>query len=249
MLPCDLDDITQKIVTNKNTVTIKGSVNEKFLSDFRINNNKVMVENNEFSTDVTVPNGPSVLDITASDKAGNITVNSSFVVADIPESELSYQFNIQSNMILTGKDVEKGDDGKYYIPVACKLSKSVKQIRIQDKVVPVKDLVAGTYVPIEDGIVKISIYIEDTDGTVVADYMYKIYFDSTAPEINLKSQYTENTNTDDKSDYLVKLNLDGTVNLKGDVTDNAFGYTFFINGEQMEHVEPLMKRFQLKLEM
>lgn len=239
MLPCDLDDITQKIVINKNTVTIKGSVNEKYLSDFRINNNKVMVENNEFSTDITVPNGPSVIDVTATDKAGNITVKSYFVVADIPESELSYQFNIQSNMILTGKDVEKGEDGKYYIPVACKLSKSVKQVRIQDKVVPVKDLVAGAYVPIEDGIVKISVYIEDTDGTVVADYMYKIYFDSTAPEINLKSQYTENTNTDDKSDYLVKLNLDGTVNLKGDVTDNAFGYTFFINGEQVASAQYL----------
>lgn len=232
MLPCDLDGITEKIVTNKNIITIKGKVNEKFLSDFRINNNKVVVENNEFSTDITVPDGPSVLDVTATDKAGNITIKSYFVVAEIPENTLSYQFNIQSNMILTAEDVEKGDDGKYYIPVACKLSKNVKQIRIQDKVVPVKDLVAGAYVPIEDGIVKISVYIEDTDGTVVADYIYKLYFDSTAPEINLKSSYDVNTNADDKADYLVRLNLDGTVTLSGDVTDNAFGYTFFINGEQ-----------------
>lgn len=231
MIPCDLDGISEKIVTNKNTVTIKGTVNDKFLTDVRVNNTKIATANGDFTTDITVPNGPSVIDVTATDKAGNITTKSYFVVADIPDSALSYQFNIQSNMILTGKDVEL-KDGKYYLPVACKLSRSVKQIRIQDKVVPVTDLVAGSYVPIEDGIVKISVYIEDNDGTVAADYMYKIYFDSTAPEINLKSSYLENKDTNDKSDYLVKLSPDGTATVSGSVTDNAFGYTFFINGEQ-----------------
>ncbi len=231
MLPCDLDGISEKIVTNKNTVTIKGTVNDKFLSDVRVNNNKIATANGDFTTDITVPNGPSVIDVTATDKAGNITSKSYFVVADIPDSALSYQFNIQSNMILTGKDVEFVD-GKYYIPVACKLSRSVKEVRIQDKVVPVNDLVAGSYVPIENGIVKISVYILDNDGTVAANYMYKLYFDSTAPEINLKSSHIENKDTNDKSDYLVKLNPDGTATVSGTITDNAFGYTFFINGEQ-----------------
>lgn len=232
VLPTDYEGYQGKIVTTSNIIKVSGKATDKFLKQVTVNDKQITVlEDGSFTTDITVPAGLSNLIIKAEDIAGNIAEMDYLVSADLQQEELQFQFNIASNMILTTADDLIKEDGKYFLPVVCLLNKNVKQIRIQDEEIPVKDFIAGSYVPLIEGINKIKVYIEDLQGNVVADYAFNIYFDATAPVINLTSPHYKNTDDKNNADFIVTPDEDGTVTLTGNTFDNAFGQSLFINGE------------------
>lgn len=243
VLPTDYEEYKGKIVTESNIIKVSGKAADKFLKQVTVNDNKITVlEDGSFTTDITVPAGLSNLFIKAEDIAGNITQMDYLVSADLQQEELQFQFNIASNMILSTADDIIKEDGQYFLPVVCLLNKNVKQIRIQDKEIPVKDFIAGSYVPLIEGVNKIKVYIEDLEGNVAADYAFNIYFDATAPVINLTSPHYKNTNDKNNADFIVTPDEDGTVTLTGNTFDNAFGQSLFINGEAINvasYLEPV----------
>ena len=71
----------------------------------------------------------------------------------------------------------------------------------------------------------VHLYAEDTDKTVVADYSYKVYYDETAPKIELKDLVMR----DDNKVYV--NNADFVLN--GVLKENLYGYYLYVNGERI----------------
>lgn len=124
---------------------------------------------------------------------------------------------------------EKGsiesNKGKYTISGT--INRKIKELIIDGEKVKLNPDKFGTYtftetVKLEEGINTINIKAIDLDDKVIQDHGYKIYNDTIAPVIKIDSP-----NVSKDNEILVNGN---EFDLNGVVSDNAFGYTFSVNG-------------------
>lgn len=172
-------------------------------------------ENGVYSCDLTLEeNVNNSISIGAIDYASNVGVKDVIVVQGNPSFDLKFD-NLSSRMAVDYKDLTiTGSVG--YAP---------KVFKINDKDVKInKDLTFSVDVTFEEGRNLVKIYAEDFDGTVLKDFSYKVDCDITAPVIELESPKIA-------EDGKVYVNND-TINVKGKVSDNTYGYKLYVNGEQ-----------------
>ncbi|WP_051931979.1 S8 family serine peptidase [Clostridium sp. KNHs214] len=172
-------------------------------------------QNGVYSCDLILQeNANNFISIGAIDYASNVGVKDVTVVQGNPSFDLKFD-NLSSRMSVDYKDLTiTGSVG--YVP---------KVFKINDKDVKInKDLTFSMDVTFEEGRNLVKIYAEDFDGTVLKDFAYKVDCDITAPIIELEAPKIA-------EDGKVYVNND-TVNVKGKVSDNTFGYKLYVNGEQ-----------------
>lgn len=92
------------------------------------------------------------------------------------------------------------------------------------------DISKGTFsVPLtlNEGANYVSVIAKDINGVKCFDYSIKVYCDVTAPKIVLENVADENG--------VISI-ADNSLTLKGAVSDNSFGYIFYINGKVKEEI-------------
>ena len=71
----------------------------------------------------------------------------------------------------------------------------------------------------------VKVYAENQAGEVVCEKVYKVLYDIEAPSFSIKEPTIKN-------DGKIYTNKDKRA-IKGEVSDNTFGYTFYINGSKI----------------
>ena len=179
-------------------------------------------ESNEGTAKVKLDNGLNKIQVIAVDEAGNKTVKEYLVMKGDSTGELTVELdNLSVAQYFNKSDLK---DGVYTINGHA--SKKVNTIKINGKEVFVKDDLTFTYdLKVSEGRNMVHLYAEDTDGTVVADYSYKIYYDETAPKIELKDLVM-------REDSKVYVNNADFI-LNGVLKENLYGYYLYVNGERI----------------
>lgn len=197
------------------------SVNNEVLKDLKVAYDEAT---GVYSTEITLPEGYANVSVASIDRAHNMAVD-------------SYNHNLPSGPAeVTFDNVKDGafetKDGETYT-IKGKLNKPVKSFKIAGNAVTVKpDLSFEQEVKLSQGDNKISLYLEDLDGKVIADYSIKATCDTAKPVIN----FTTANISEDKTALFIGKDTN-KVTIKGSVADNTYGYKFYINGKAIITVD------------
>lgn len=211
--------------TDSNTVTISGNVSDTKLDSVYINGEPVTVQTNgDFSQDFDVPENTQ-FDIYAEDAYGNYSADHFTVVPTVNTTPFKVNFdNLYSFNVITEMDAP---NDTYTITGTVNHSTSVFKINDTDVTIN-NDLTFEVPVKLTQGNNIVKVYAEDA-GRVVYNYSYKVLFDSEAPELTI-SQPVAN------GDGKVYTNQD-KLTIKGQISDNTYGYMLLINGNMMLNVD------------
>lgn len=137
----------------------------------------------------------------------------------------------------TFKGLKVNADGTGVVTLNGSFNRAPGEFKINGKTVPLTNgRVFKVDVPIKEGINNISYAVIDTDGTEVAAFMWKWLWDKTLPSYELEAtpQIAR-----DGAIWLNDSNVNQKATLKGTVWDNAFGYSFKINGNVVADFESI----------
>ena len=216
-------------VTDKNEVTIKGNVKDNICSLGNIDlyiagKHSVIKADGTFEKTIKV-SGITNIEVAAVDACDNDTVKNITVVAPaVAPLNLSFD-NIKPLTIVSGK--ANPDLKGNVFTIKGSVNKTPDVFTINGKKVTIKE--DGTFeypMTLVETSNVVAIHAEDA-GKVVADYGYKIWFDKTAPEFNISEPTVQ-------ANGKIYTNKD-EITLKGQVADNALGYSFFINGDCVQN--------------
>lgn len=177
---------------------------------------------NEGKAKIGLKNGLNKIQVIAVDEAGNKTIKEYLVMKGDSTGELTVKLdNLSVAQYFNKNDLKNG-----VYTVKGHASKKVDTIKINNEKVSVNDDLTFAYdLKVSEGRNMVHLYAEDTDGTVVADYSYKVYYDETAPKIELKDLIMR----DDNKVYV--NNADFVLN--GVLKENLYGYYLYVNGERI----------------
>lgn len=116
-------------------------------------------------------------------------------------------------------------------------SRAPGSFTINGKNVMIKDTVFLTDIPLKEGVTSVPYEVKDTDGTIISSAAYKFLYDKTLPAYELTS--TPDVAADGAIWFNAESVKTGKVSLTGTVWDNAFGYTFKVNGNVVKDFEAL----------
>lgn len=180
------------------------------------------------SCDVTLPlvNGLNVFQIIALDIAGNYSVKELAISKQSKDAELQVKFNnLQPFSIISG--VSAVND---IYEITGILTNKPKEFKIDGKDVKVnEDLTFSFKQKLSQGTNRIKVYAVDKNNNVVCNDVYRVIYDSKAPNIKFN---------------LPKIRPDGKIytnqdnfTVSGKVTDNLYGYSLYINGDAVLSVD------------
>lgn len=176
-----------------------------------------------YSTTLNLKDGAMDIAIAAMDRAFNVGTTSKDVAINLPPAQVILDDEIAGGSFVV-------TDAETYT-IKGELNRPVKTFKIAGKDVQVNDdLTYAHEVSLIQGINYITIYAEDFDGKVVAEYAIKGECDTIAPEILIDMAHVNADNTE----LTIAQNQD-KVEVKGKVSDNTFGYTFFVNGKAVKN--------------
>ena len=209
-------ELNLDIAINDDTKCIVKVVNGEAESEVALN------EVNEGTTKVKLNNGLNKIQVIAVDEAGNKTAKEYLVMKGDEAGELTVALdNLSAAQYFNKSDLKNG-----VYTVKGHASKKVDTIKINNEKVSVNDDLTFTYdLNVSEGRNMVHLYAEDTDKTVVADYSYKVYYDETAPKIELKDIIMRNDNK------VYVNNADFVLN--GVLKENLYGYYLYVNGERI----------------
>lgn len=210
--------------SNAESVTIKGTATDNFkLREVNINDNSVNLKDDgsfEYKLEIF---GNTYCLIQAIDEAGNTSINEIFFITEDDTITAPYVtfYNLYSMTVVNKENSEY--DG--YV-VRGVIREPLKVFTINGKDVPVDDDLSINYlVPLKHGLNVLQVYAENQAGEVVFDAGYKVLYDVNAPSFSITEPVI-------KRDGKVYTNKD-KLTIKGEVSDNTFGYTFYINGDKI----------------
>lgn len=168
-------------------------------------------------------NGLNTIELVVVDKGGNKTTNKYIVVKGDSAEELSVGIDNVAVAHYINKTNLK--DGVYV--VKGHVSKKVDYLKINGQDVSINDDLTFTYnLKVKEGKNILNIYAKDPYGNVVADYSYKVFYDETAPKVELNDFVFR----PDNRIYVNNPNFE----LKGILKENLYGYYLFINGDLLK---------------
>lgn len=197
----------------KCTVSIKSALNK---ADVSLDNN------NKGTETIELINGLNKIEVTVEDEAGNKTTKKYLVMKGDSSASLDVEMdNLSVAQYLNKKDTK---DGVYTIKGHA--NKKTGTVKINDDTVNINDDLTFSYdFKLVEGRNMVKLYAEDTDGTVQADYSYKIYYDETAPSVTFDNLVMRG----DNKAYVNNADF----NLSGVLKENLYGYALYINGEKV----------------
>ncbi|CAM3660793.1 S8 family serine peptidase [Hathewaya histolytica] len=234
------------INTNKDKIKIKGKVNLKDnIESVEINYDSIDLDKEgRFEKEIELKQGINEITVVAKNNMGVINKKILKVVADYKKENFKFKVenldiirneyeNLEPNTFFgKGKDESKSDgkdDSQGWLQLRVSTNKDTKSVKINDEEMKKENIMEYTKkVYLKQGLNKIRLYIEDTKGSVIANFATNIYYDSESPVIRLKSPNIV------KGKIYTNKN---TITLKGDVADNTLGYRFYINRDQVLNVE------------
>lgn len=213
-----MDDVESKLQPGAYGILVDGK-------EIEINPANIKFENGVYSYELDLQSGAVEITVGAMNRAQTMGSSSKSVYINLPEkTEVIFenapkgQFNANESEIY----VLKG-----------RLNRPVKEFTIEGKNVKVNgDLTFSHEVKLNQGVNRIPVLVKDLNGEIVTEYAIKGYCDTIAPVLALDM---ENLNYD-KTALYVKANQD-KVTLTGKVSDNTWGYKFYINGNIIEDVD------------
>lgn len=207
------------IYTKKDYVDITGKVTDANPFELTINGDEVDVdEQGNFTAKVDVY-GNTLVSMVAQDNHGNYTEKKYTVISTIDSDSFMVHFdNLDTFMVLSPKDTVNDE-----LTVSGQVNHGTMVFKIDDKPVTInKDLTFSTKVKLSQGNNIVKIYAEDNSGNIVYNYSCKVLYDSVAPKLTVTEPAT-------KEDGKAYTNKD-SITVKGEVSDNTFGYSLYING-------------------
>jgi len=210
----------------KFNVTIKddSEVNGYFKSsDTEVSLN---ITNGQATGEIELKDGLNAIKLVVADKAGNTTVKNIVVVKGDSSSKLAVTLdNFKYANYIKPSEVKDG-----ILKVQGHVNKSAKGFKINGQEVVVKADLTFTYeFKLINGRNLLKVYAEDSDGKVIANYAYRIYYDEIAPKLSINiplAREDENIYTNDSK-----------FNINGKVTDNLYGYALYINGDCLINID------------
>lgn len=164
--------------------------------------------------------------VLSENKLNSITIGASDYAANIASKTFNVKegnvpFNLTFNNLSSRMTVDKSN-----LTVTGSVSYTPSVFKINGKDVTIKDdMTFSTDLTFKEGRNIVSVYVVDIDGkTVLKDFSYKVDCDTVAPLIEVTSPTIYNDST-------VYTNTN-SIKLVGKVSDNTFGYKFYINGDQ-----------------
>lgn len=216
-------DVVIKDATKCSAVLVNES---NLVNDKAVSTELTLNESNEGTGNIELVNGLNKLELIVTDKAGNKVTKEYLVMKGDPTGELTVALdNLSVSQYFNKDDLNNG-----VYTVKGHASKKVDTLKINGDNVTINDDLTFTYdVKVTEGRNMVHLYAEDTDGTVVADYSYKIYYDETAPKISFNGF----TMREDNKVYVNNEDF----NLEGVLKENLYGYSLYINGERFRYEE------------
>ncbi|WP_017413295.1 S8 family serine peptidase [Clostridium tunisiense] len=211
-----MEDIQSNLEVGGATIFVDGK-------EVAIDWKKVNVENGVYSYDLDLTSGALEITVGALDRAQNLGVASKKVMINLPPAKVTFE------TAATGEFVS--DSAETYV-IKGKLNRPVKEFTIGGENVVLKnDLSFAHEVKLKQGMNQIGVYIKDFDDKVIAEYAIKGECDTISPVINLDVANVDN----DKNTLTIAPNQK-KINIKGKVSDNTFGYKFYVNGDALINV-------------
>lgn len=172
-------------------------------------------DNVHYTADVTLDeDNDNEIEIAALDNAENISDESFTVSTKVDKTPVLFS-NVQPSQEYTEKNVTF--EGR--------VTNNVQVLRIANKDVKINDnKTFSVNVTLNEGVNTIPVYAADKNGKELMNYGLKVFCDTTAPVITLDSALVSNGVINAASHK---------VTLKGKVSDNVFGYKFYINEQQI----------------
>ncbi|MFA9397209.1 MAG: S8 family serine peptidase [Clostridiaceae bacterium] len=214
--------------SDSESVTVKGKVSDNILDKTNLDlkmysysthksSNIPLDSDGLFEFDISV-NEFDNIELSALDPYGNQS-ELSFDIINSSALNFSLSFiNLDSFMVL---DENYTVNDVYTINGVVTNNKG--KIKINGEDITINDNLTFSYdVKLNQGNNVISVYAEDEKNDVLIDYGYKIYYDSVMPSVIIKEPVI-------KGDGKIYTNQE-EVTLKGEVSDNTFGYELFVNG-------------------
>ncbi|SUY47640.1 cell wall-associated serine proteinase [Clostridium putrefaciens] len=220
---------TEGIISNTDKVLIKGVVTDNESKPDKITvkvgwDTADVNSDGTFELETRLWDANNILEIVAQDEALNSTKTELSVGYENSTQDFMIKFtNLKSFTVIDPTQGEVKDgiyNAKGYV------SKRINTLKIDGKdVVIKKDLTFEAPVSIDSIRKKVSVFAMDANGKVYYNYVYDILYDDKAPKINI-SEPIEN------ADGNVYTNKD-TLKIKGTAADDGFGYSLFINGNNI----------------
>lgn len=210
--------------SNTKSVTIKGKVTDNVKVEGVVINSDSISLNDDGSFEYELEiSGNTAFFIKAYDESYLTTEYEIFFVTE-EEDIKNGIVDIYNLYLITVANKENTKNGVYTIEG--KVREPLKVFKINDKDVKVKDDLTFTFdVALEDGLNVVKVYAENQAGEVVCEKGYKVLYDIEAPSFSIKEPTIKN-------DGKIYTNKDKLA-IKGEVSDNTFGYTFYINGSKI----------------
>ncbi|MBD7910699.1 S8 family serine peptidase [Clostridium cibarium] len=176
--------------------------------------------------EVSLKDGLNSIKLLVSDKAGNSTVKNMTVVKGNSLSKLNVTIdNLSFAQFIKASQVKNG-----IYKVLGHVNKNAKVLKINGQDVNINSDLTFTYdFSVKNGNNLLKVYAEDNDGKIVANYAYKAYYDETLPKISMSLPLI-------REDGNIYTN-NSKFNVSGKVTDNMFGYSFYLNGDCLIHFD------------
>lgn len=225
-------------------VLVQGTVSDDRRATPIVYVNGAMVdvaEDGSFSREVTIAPTTRTITVTAKDGYGSAANQASWarpvcaaarggeslytIDRDLGRPE-GWNFNPQGAYLLDLEPdkITVGEDGKAYYTLTGQFDALPGQFTVNGQPVTVAE--DGSFeakVPLDEGISRVQVRIEDKDGKVWADTSIRVFYDSKAPGVSFSSPTVN-------PDGAIYLTTAGDVTFSGHVWDNAFGYSLQLNG-------------------
>ena len=214
-------------VTEEDSIVIKGTIKEDNLNEFYAEYDTPEVdEDGNYTCEVNgLQSGLNKISVIATDLAGHMSKKNINVLYKTSDDPFKIFFNNLTSYTVIPSSAVK--DGVYTIKGT--VNHLPKTFKINDTDVVIKDDMSFTQdIKLNEGVNKVTLYAEDDDensNNIVYDYAYKILYDSKAPKINISEPTL-------KGDGKVYTNKD-SIKVKGTASDNFYGYTLNIDGDQV----------------
>ena len=222
--------VDKNFVTNNSKLKVSGRIRDNNLKTVLVNKEEGTIKNlpngdKDFEKEVQLKPGLNEVLIEARDEANNLVSRSYKVILVDKVQKFDIDFdNLKSVTVLNPKEI-KEDNFK----ITGHVSYRPLVLKINDEEVKVNDDLSFSYdVKLSQGFNKIKVYGTDINGAEVYNYAFRILYDSKLPKLSLEEPVT-------KGDGKIYTNEDFII-VKGSVTDNIFGYNFYINGDSIYNV-------------
>lgn len=172
---------------------------------------------------VNLVNGLNNIELVVKDAAGNEKIENYLVMKGSSTAKLQVAVdNLSAIQYLNKNDTNNG-----VYTIKGHTNKKISMLKINDRQVKVKDDLTFVYdAVLKEGKNMIKVYAEDVDKTVSADYSYKIYYDEKAPSVVFENMPII------RDDNKIYVNSEDFI-LEGKLKENLFGYTLYVNGENI----------------